>query len=71
MNLYVEKGAEIHFIFIAFLFPKDRHFLVHMFSRTVSVTDCSQIFFAYLSLIAKSEVLALVVQGIRSIFLSN
>jgi len=33
MNLYVEKGAEIHFIFIAFLFPKDRHFLVRMFSR--------------------------------------
>lgn len=71
MNLYVKKGAEIHFIFIAFLFPKDDTFFVHMSSRTVSVTDCSQIFFAYLSLIAKSEVLALVVQGIRSIFLGN
>ena len=71
MNLYVEKGAESHFIFIAFLFPKDTPCLVRMFSRAGSVTDCPQIFFACLSLIAKSEGLALVLQGVRSIFLGN
>lgn len=71
MPLYGKKGAEINFIFTAFLFPKDRHCLVRVFSRTVSVTDCPQVFLACLSLIAKSEGLALVLQGIRRITLGN